>query len=552
MTHRLIPATLLILCAALPAYGANLQFSVGGAVEYDDNVFRRESDKEDDILFRIRPGVRIYEDRGEDVNFSLGYAIPFEWALDNNSELQDEDHIVDGRFTYRVSDQLEFFGDDNFGYLRSTLRRERIGTDTSADNATNSGFTPTISDERERVTRNDGQLGMLYRFSPRTVLRFSTSSDFFDPSRDDRSRVYSISPVLDLQYRLNLKHQIGAGAGYTYQDFDERDFFAGSQTHTYRLFASWRWTIDETTSFELAAGPSYLEQEQETSPAVQNQFAVPFSVVSGPVTAFDRMANPVSRNVGPGSLLVVSHLANPGTGVQVNCDSLNGQVVLQGCTPNIVLDSNDAGDQGVINAITSQIVPVTNSSPTGDSGSNLTAFGQATLVKHWSDTLSTALSYTRSQGNASGLGSTVVVDAASLQNTWEFWDRWQLALRGDYVYRESVFDSERTFVREFPVEAADLGLAPGAIVTLAGVCDPSTGCTAGSAFNADSRSKIETQRWSVAARVTHRLFRNTRLYGQARYDDQESESGTLGRRTDFDNYLLTFGVLHSFEPIKLW
>jgi hypothetical protein len=66
MTHRLIPATLLILCAAMPAYGADIQFSVGGAVEYDDNVFRRECDIEDDILFRIRPGVRSYVEGGVD------------------------------------------------------------------------------------------------------------------------------------------------------------------------------------------------------------------------------------------------------------------------------------------------------------------------------------------------------------------------------------------------------------------------------------------------------------------------------------------------------
>ena len=38
MTQRVISATLLLLCAAIPAMGADLQFSVGGAVEYDDNV----------------------------------------------------------------------------------------------------------------------------------------------------------------------------------------------------------------------------------------------------------------------------------------------------------------------------------------------------------------------------------------------------------------------------------------------------------------------------------------------------------------------------------
>jgi hypothetical protein len=77
-------------------------------------------------------------------------------------------------------------------------------------------------------------------------------------------------------------------------------------------------------------------------------------------------------------------------------------------------------------------------------------------------------------------------------------------------------------------------------------------CTAGSSFNSDSRSNIDTVRWSVAGRITHRLFRSTRLYGLVRYDDQESESGTLGRTTDFENLSVIFGVAHSFEPIKLW
>jgi hypothetical protein len=547
MTHRAISATLLLLCAATPAYGADLKFSVGGAVEYDDNVFRRERDTEDDILFRIRPGARIEEKRGDDLNFSLGYAIPFEFALDNNSELRDEDHIADGNFTYRVNDQLEFFGRDEFGYLRSTLRRETTGTGGLE------GGVPTVSDERERVTRNDGQLGMIYRFSPRTVARLIGSSDLFDPTRDDRSRVYSVGSVADLQYRLSLKHQVGGGVGYTFQDFDDRDFFAGSQTNTYRAFASWRWTIDETLSLEVRAGPSYLTQDQNSSPLVRSEFAVPFTVVSGPVTAFDATGTTLStRNVGPGSLLVASYLANPGGGTGVNCNRVNGEVVVQGCNQNIVLDSNDAGDQAAINAIANQVVPVFNDDPSGDDGSNLTVFGEATIAKTWSPTLSTALSYSRNQGSASGLGSTVVVDAVTLANTWDFWDRWELSLRGDFTYRESVFDSEETFNRAFVVMPADLGLAPGAFISLAGVCDPATGCSAGSSFNADSRSEIETIRWSAAARITHRLFRHTSLFGQFRYDEQDSDSNSLGSPSDFENFLVTFGVNHSFEPIKLW
>ena len=44
-----------------------------------------------------------------DLNFSVGYAIPFEWAVDYNDELRDEDHIADADFFYHATDKLQFF-----------------------------------------------------------------------------------------------------------------------------------------------------------------------------------------------------------------------------------------------------------------------------------------------------------------------------------------------------------------------------------------------------------------------------------------------------------
>jgi hypothetical protein len=145
----------------------------------------------------------------------------------------------------------------------------------------------------------------------------------------------------------------------------------------------------------------------------------------------------------------------------------------------------------------------------------------------------------------------VVADTVTLSTNWRPWERWEFSLRGDWIDRESVFDSEQTFDQVYPLTGVDLGGAPVGIA-LAGVCSPGTLCAAGSSFNADSRSDIDTVRWSVAGRITHLLFRSTRLYGLVRYDDQESESGTLGRTTDFENLSVIFGVAHSFEPIKLW
>src|SRR5262249_39805959 len=118
---RAIFTTLLVVCAGLPAWSAELAFSANGETEYDDNVFRTENHKEDDLLFRLRPGVRIYEDHGDDLNYSATYEAPVEFSVNNSSELNDVDHVGYGYVNYHVNHQWDVFGSDNYGYLRSTL-----------------------------------------------------------------------------------------------------------------------------------------------------------------------------------------------------------------------------------------------------------------------------------------------------------------------------------------------------------------------------------------------------------------------------------------------
>jgi predicted porin len=72
------------------------------------------------------------------------------------------------------------------------------------------------------------------------------------------------------------------------------------------------------------------------------------------------------------------------------------------------------------------------------------------------------------------------------------------------------------------------------------------------AFNSKQDVDVDTDRWGVAGRITHQLFKNTSIYGQVRYDEQDSTTDSLGSSSDFENFLATFGVRHVFEPIPLW
>ena len=263
---------------------------------------------------------------------------------------------------------------------------------------------------------------------------------------------------------------------------------------------TWRWAITETLTFDLDAGPAYLETNQDNANTTRTASRIPFAVRSS-----------------DGALFVAAIST---------CGTVNNQQVTAACFYNIPATPNDVAEQ----------IDIINVNPAGQSDSEVTGFIDATLSQRWSPTLATALRYSRSQGDASGLGGTVVTDAISLSNTWDFAERWQLNLRGDWVRRQSAFDLNRTF------DVVEGGPSPGGTIAT----------RSGQSFNSKQNVEIDTDRWGVATRITYQLFKNTSLYGQVRYDVQDSRGDTLGTASDFKNFLATFGVRHVFEPIPLW
>lgn len=528
---RSFAAMFLVALLAPPVLAADLSLFASGEAEYDDNAFRSIHDKQDDVFFRIRPGLKIHEDRGDDLNYSLQYELPAELAVDHGQELNDLDHVASGNFIYHVNDRLDIVGLDRFRYLRSTLRRN-----FESDSVESGLGVPSISDRRERVRLNDAELEADYRFAPRLVGRVVANHRYFDSTREDRSQVDSISGRADVTYRLTSEHQLGGGARFTYQDFAQSTRFSGSQSYIYNVFGSWRWTIDETTALDVSLGPSLIQTDQDRASRVSSQLLVPYTVLNGtpfaPAGVFDENgASLAGQSISPGSLLV----ENP-----FQCAVLNG-VPVRPCGSNVIVDP--ASNPTLWSAIRNTRTAVTNLNPGGGQNTTVNLFAQVVLTKRWTPTLATALRYSREQDNASGLGGTVIADAVSLSNTWDITERWQLALRGDWTNRQSVADQVGTFYQVEPLDPASL--TPSPTGTIAGL--------QGTAFNASVRSvNIDTQRWGVAGRVTHQLFRNTRVYLQVTYDQQQSSGGTRGATSDFSNFLATFGVRHTFEPIKLW
>jgi predicted porin len=140
----------------------------------------------------------------------------------------------------------------------------------------------------------------------------------------------------------------------------------------------------------------------------------------------------------------------------------------------------------------------------------------------------------------------VVADSVTLVNTYNYTEKWQLSVRGEWGLRKSVDEATRTLVL---AQATDFGPLVFPYSGIAGVI-PSPGV--GAVSQQTDETDIDTMRWGLAGRVTHFLTRNTSGYLQLTYNKQNSQSDSLGDPSDFDNFLVTIGVQHVFQPIKLW
>ena len=531
-------ALLALVLSPLSAHAADLTVQVGGEVEYDDNALRSSSNEDDDVLIRIRPRATIHEDRGQDFRYQLYYEVPFEFAVDNGEELDDIDHIAGGAVTYHPNDRLEFFVSDQFRYLRSAL------TDVVEQDVIAGGDAVLVNQERDRVTLNDVEGGVSYRFTPRLRGSASVRHELFETQRRDRADNWLFQGRGSLDYILNPKHTVGIGVRYLHQDFDDRSNIPGSTVDSYNAFLQWTWRYSETLQFQVAGGPTYIDSEQDDPIAAANSVTIPFIDFpfddSTGLGLLDRNGNPTAGPANPGSI-VVSQVGGCDSPPSVGAPVFEGTICTLGDQPTdagILLDGIiDAPVIADVQALTT----VSDLAAQGQSDSSLDFFASAVVRKDWTDQLHSALRYDRSQGGASGLGGAVIRDTVTLSNTWDFHERWQATIRSDWSLRQSVQDDG---VSQFLL-AGDAGVAGFTNVNPAGAIGLVT-------VQGGNTNEVDTMRYGVAGRLTHRFTRNTSAWIQLTYNEQTSTSDTLGDPSDFENFLAVLGVRHVFDPIKLW
>lgn len=488
----MVRRTILMVLLLIPSLAGaeELELELGGALEYDSNVFRTSRDPQDDGIFRLLPAATLYRDQG-DLRYRLRYAMPFEQGFQYGNQISDFDYVLDLSSFYALDEANEFFFINTFRDDRSVTRRFATEQDV-----------PDISSRRDRVLSNDASFGLNHAFTARTTGGASVNYALWQSDQVTRQDNQTFSATTDLNYVLTRTNQIGTGFTFTLQDFEQAGGVPASRTFFYNLFGSWVYQFDEVTTFSISAGPTLIQNDQDAASFSQVVPLTPTARSGGTLFAFDFNS----------------------------CGQVNNFIVLTGsCDPLEVTFPIDTSD------VTVDFGP--EAVPGSLSSTDITAFGDARLTRRWTPTISSTLGYRRQQSNASGLGGSTILDAVTAEGDWQINQWWDFQLRFDYTNRESLGKTTQSF----------LVVARGPNGEAIAVPAPAQGITAEVVDNS-----IDSDRWAVGGRLTRQIGRRAEASLRLGYNQQFSAQGTRGAPSDFDVFLAIFGVRYRFEPITLW
>lgn len=520
-------------------FGADLLGGLGGEVEYDSNARRTTVDPQQDVIFRISPWVEMVEDEGK-LNYGFNYRFPYEWAL-KVQRIDGFRHFVNAHADYNFSDRTVLAFSDVFS------RSDSVNSVTAEDDVA------TINTFTDPVNRNVMRLGLTHSFTPRLQTSGNFTYQLFTTNLPGRADNQTFGLSLNNVYQLTPRHRVGGGVAVNYQDFDASN--NGDRTPSQTLFAnvfgSWAWFIDETTTLEIAAGPTFIDTHQDAAPQTSFQDRIPFyqQSSSGPIVVSD-LGSCVDDTIDGTAVQILV----PGTVACPRFAVIDDQ--------NYLLWDGSSGGWGADQAaVASDIQAIRDNrdsteliygpdQPASLSSTSWTIFAQAALTKRWTPNLISTASYTRRDSTASGIAGSAVLDFVSLQTDWRISELWDAGLRADWTRRQSTGPVDQL------VLVVDDGATNGVIVSSAPL-SPGGLFPEGLAYNASYSTRrvtqsIDTNRWGFQARIRRRITRNLSTGLRYTFNRQSSASGTAGSRSDFNDHIVTLNVQYDFDRWNLW
>lgn len=413
-----IPATLLLLAAALPAGAVEFVPTWATDVIWTSNVFRsldedqqgRTIPKEDDFSFRVGPDLRVREQQG-DLRYDLLYQLRYEEFVRLNG-ISEFDQFAQGNVDWAITDRTAISAYDNFAYTSS------LGG--LFDFVDQQQAIPIVRAVRQRITTNSAGGSIRHRLGKLWELTISADNQLYDYGDEISSESISSSGNVQITRGVTPRLVLGMGGMAQRQESsDDLGATDGGSTF-FQAFGIANYQFSRTLRLSFSAGPAMSMPDQEEPGLVTVDGFAATRNIQGIRLALDPASCPVSadgRRFVPLAQAFGQQVDGPQC-TEVARLTGNPTFFVQGSTSD--LDVPFVGDTGLENAIT--------------------YFARVNLEKQWR-TWRGSLNYSRSATNASGLGTSTIVDSFFGQIIWTPSVFWSFTLNGTLSIQSAISEA---------------------------------------------------------------------------------------------------------------
>lgn len=254
--------TSLAFLFATSAHAEELLLGVTSEYVYNSNFFSAATNPDGANSFLIGPTFELSDDEGR-LAYDLTYTGAYQLYVDQSGVDAWESRLR-GRATYEIDSRTSVRLTERFRDV-SNLRFSRQDI-ALADTA--------LDPNQDRYFRNDLELELIREFSRLLEFRMSGAhhwTDFLDNVDRNDSQVFELGS--ELRYEFTARHDVGVGAAYINQDFDQALSSLGSRVHSVNAFLSWVWQITDEIVLTANGGPSWIRSEEDDADSVsQTQY----------------------------------------------------------------------------------------------------------------------------------------------------------------------------------------------------------------------------------------------------------------------------------------
>lgn len=255
----------LVLAAALPGGSAHaevLELGVSTQYVYNSNFFSSATNENATSSFLIGPTFDLSDTEGRftyDVAFNGAYQVYVDQSGVNawESRLRARGRYeIDARTSVQVTERFRDVSNLRFS------RQDIALADTALD------------PNQDRYFRNDLELELIHQLTRLVQVRLRGAHHWIDFRENiDRNDSQAFEAGTELRLSVATGHDVGAGATYIHQDFEEALSRLGSRADSVSGYLSWNWTVNENILFSVNGGPSWIRSEEDnTNQVTQTQF----------------------------------------------------------------------------------------------------------------------------------------------------------------------------------------------------------------------------------------------------------------------------------------